>query len=544
MKRLNELEFSEMSLEQKLGMVMAGIVRPVTSEAQYETFDENLNFVLELIKKRALGAVWVTPSVLTGVPGLAEGHPDAIERIRAAADYPILIFTDAESGLGEYRVGRHNAIGVADSEELAYTFGKVTAATARKMGYNVVCDPVLDMTKESAPCGGPVRSLGGNKYRVAELAIAEARGLHDGGVLTVAKHYPSAGTKLDSHMAPNVSDISFEELVDYKLYPYIELIKNGLLDGIMTSHQAVECIDGDVPTSVSLKITNVIRERGFDGFMITDALDMMGLRARYGDTKVKGLCVAGGNEFALPWFSAKRAYQDITECYKMGIITPERLDEAVKRILAAQHKVALMEAREPVEITDEDIRKFGEINANSVVVRTDDGVSPAISRDGKHFFLVTVKNESDIRDGGKITVDTFTNSWFNPARITKKIEELFPNSTVRTIYQFPTAAQNMAALQDSLGFDDVVVINFTEAPAYTGSDRITRRLLAVYDAMQVTDRISTFLHFGSPFVLDEIPHVKRLLIGGISSASVDVALEVLAGKRISNGKMTYEVNIK
>ena len=544
MKELKELKFEELSTEQKLGMVMAGIIRPIRCEDKYETFDENLEFVLNLIRSHSLGAVWVPQSTLTGVKGFCDPHPDVIERVREAADYPILIFTDAESGIGGHMVGRHNAIGVADSEELAYTFGKVTAATARKMGYNVVCDPVLDMVKESAPCGSAIRSLGGNKYRVTELAIAEARGLHDGGVLTVAKHYPSAGTKFDSHMAPGVSDISFEELVDYKLYPYIELAKRGLLDGLMTSHQAVACIDGDVPTSVSKKITDVIRERGFDGFMVTDALDMMGLKARYGDTNVKGRCIAGGNEFILPWFSAKKAYYDLTNCYESGIITPERLDEAVRRVLAAQHKVAEMESRELVEITDEDIRKFDEINANSVCVRTDEGVPATISRDGRHFFLVTVNNQSDIQDEGKVTVDTFTNGWFKPAKITKKIEELFPNSLVRAIYHFPTPHQNMDVLQDSLDYEDVVVVNFTEAPAYAGSDRITHRLLALYNAMQATDRISTFLHFGSPFVLDEIPHVKRLLIGGASSDSIDVALEVLAGERVSNGKMTFEVDIK
>ena len=544
MKILQELKFEELSTEQKLGMLMAGIVRPIRCEDKYETFDENLEFVLDLIKHHSLGAVWVPQSTLTGVPGFCDPHPDVIKRIREAADYPILIFTDAESGFGEYQIGRHNAIGVADSEELAYTFGKVTAIMARKMGYNVICDPVLDMTRVNSPCGGAVRSLGGNKYRVTELAVAEAQGLHDGGVLTVAKHYPSAGTKMDSHMAPNVSDISREELIDYKLYPYIQLAKRGLIDGIMSSHQAVACLDGDMPTSVSLKITNLIRELGFDGFMVTDALDMMGLKARFGDTDVKGLVIAGGNEFALPWFSARKAYNDIKDCFERGIISPERLDEATRRVLAAQHKVALMEERDPGEITDEDKRRFNEINANSVFVKTDDGVPTAISREGRHFFLLTVKNESDIKDDGKVTVDTFTNGWFKPARITKKIEELFPNSTVRAIYQFPTPNQNMDVLQDSLEYDDIVVINCTDCPAYAGSDSITHRLLALYNALQLTNRISTFLHFDNPFVAEELPHAKRLMIGGAAADSIDVALEALAGLREPKGHLTYDINLK
>ena len=170
MKELRELKFEEMTVKEKLGMVMAGIIRPIRCEDKYETFDENFNFVLDLIRKRSLGAVWVPISTL-------DDHPDVIKRVKETADYPILIFTDAESGLGENTIGRHNALGVAGEEDLAYTFGKVTAITARKMGYNVVCDPVLDMTNCDSPCGGNTRSLGSDKYEVTKLAKAEARGL-------------------------------------------------------------------------------------------------------------------------------------------------------------------------------------------------------------------------------------------------------------------------------------------------------------------------------------------------------------------------------
>ena len=543
MRKQKELRFEDLSTQQKIGMVMTGIIRPVRGANQYESFEENLSFVLDLIRNHSLGAVWVPQSTILGIKGTVRTtYPDVIQKLRDAADYPLLIFTDAESGIGDYMIGEHSAIGFADSEELAYTFGKVTGITARKLGYNVVCDPILDTGGKHEPCGGVVRSLGGDKHRVTELAAAISRGLHDAGVLSVAKHYPSAETKFDAHMAPNVSDISYDELINNKLYPYVELSKMGLLDGIMAGHVAVSCIDGDVPATVSRKLSNLIRESGFDGFMITDALDMMGLKARYGDTRVKGLCIAGGMDLILPWFSAKKAYHDLCECYQEGIIPNDRLDEAVKRVLAAQHKLATLEPRFE-EITDEDLAKFNEINANSVYVRTDEDIPQTISRDGKHFFLVTVKNESDIKDGGKVTVDTFTNGWFLPAKITKRIEELFPNSLVRAIYQFPTPYQNMDVLQDSLDYDDIVVVNFTEAPAYAGSDRITHRLLALYTALQQTDRISTFLHFGSPFVLEEMPHVKRLLIGGVSADSVDVALDILAGLRTSNGKLAHRVEL-
>ena len=58
--------------------------------------------------------------------------------------------------IGMYTIGRQNALGMTDREKLAYTFGKITAVTARKMGYNVVCNPVLDMCHEAEICGANV----------------------------------------------------------------------------------------------------------------------------------------------------------------------------------------------------------------------------------------------------------------------------------------------------------------------------------------------------------------------------------------------------
>jgi len=538
MKELKELKFEELSIDQKLGMVMAGIIRPIRCEDKYETFEENLDFVINLIKNHALGAVWVPPLVLKMRPDC-----NIMERIKEAADYPILIFTDAESGFGNYRIGEHNAIAMVGTEEAAYIFGKVSALGAKKAGYNIICDPVLDMYKDWAACGGNTRSMGGDKHQVAKLAIAEARGIHDAGVLSVAKHYPGAKVDIDNHMAPGYAKETKEELLDYNLYPYLQLMKEGLLDGIMTGHIQVKAVDPDYPTSVSKKTIDIIREQGFDGIAITDALDMMGLKAAFGDTNSKGMCIQAGNEFILPWFSSVKGYADLQECYKNGIITDERLDEAVRRVLEAQHKVLVAESKFE-DITNEDIEKFEAINRDSVYARIDKGIETSISRDGKHFFVMIVRNDTDIADDGKVSVDTFTSNWYFPARITKNIERLFPNSTVRAISQFPTPNQNMDVLQDSLGYDDIIFITYSDCPAYAGSDHLTRRIVALINALQVTDRISTLVHFGNPFVLEELAHIPRILIGTLSEKNTEATLDVLAGNYPAKGKLTYDVNFQ
>ena len=533
---MRELKFEELSLKQKLGMVMVGTINPIGYIDRHGTFEENLEFIFDLIRNHSLGAVWVPINTLKVCPNI-------INEIKEVADYPILIFTDAEGGLGEYTIGRHNALGVVDNEELAYTFGKMTAITARKMGYNVVCNPVVDMQNKWVACGGNLRSIGSDKHRVAALAKAEARGMHDGGVLTVAKHYPGAkDSMVDSHMTEISSDVTKEQLVEYHLYPYLELMKEGLMDGIMAGH--AKCVNIDEhPASVSKKIKDIIRELGFEGFFISDALGMLGLVAKYGDSNVKGICVESGIDLALPFQSEKKSYADICNCFEKGIISKERLDEAVKKVLEAQHKVYEMQP-EFDEITQEDVEKFNRINRDGIYARTDDGIETSVSRDGKHLFVLLAKNESDIADDGKVSVDTFTNGWWYPAEITKKLEELFPNSTVKAIYQFPTPDQNRAILMDSVYYDDVIMLTFAEAPAYAGSDHLTHRMVALINAMQISGTLSTVVHFGNPYPLEELSHIKRLIIGGISSGSVNAGLEVLAGEYPAKGVLTYDVNFQ
>jgi len=531
---MKELRIEELSVKQKLGMVLCEVIRPIED---YENFDESLEHILELIRNHSLGAVWVIPSNAR--------REEVMKKIRETADYPILIVTDAESGLGEHTIGRHNALGVTGSEELAYIFGKVTAITARKMGYNVVCSPVLDMVKDWRVTSANIRSLGSDKYQVTKLATAEAQGLHDGGVLTVGKHYPGGVSKfnVDTHMVESPSEATKEELLDYFLYPYLELMKKDLLDGIMASHKKLINIDSEYPTSLSKKVIDIIREQGFDGFSITDALNMMGIKAKYGDTRAKGLCIAAGNDLILPFCTTGMAYKYLCDCYDEGIITDERLDEAVRRVLEAQHKV-LSRTPKFTEITQEDIKAFDRINRDGIYARVDEGFEVPVSQEGKHFFVVLAKNGTDIADDGKVAVDTFSNAWYNPAGIIEKLEKHFPNSEIRAIYQFPTPAQNMNVFEDSLGYEDVIFITYAEAPAFVGTDHLTRRIVALINALQMSGRISTVVHFGNPYVLEELLHIPRIIIGGVSGGSINAALDVLAGDYPAKGVLTYDVNFK
>lgn len=525
---MKELKLEELTTRQKLGMAMMGHILGGNVPG-------NTEYALEMIRNHALGGIWINPTL--------PKREEIIAAIKEAADYPILIMCDAEEGIVGRYIGNQNALGATGKEEYAYIFGKVTAVTARQLGYNVVCNPILDMGGRNAVCNDAMRSMGNDKYKVASLAMAMARGMHDGGVMTVGKHYPSsASTGIDSHMAEAVGTETVEELLEYNLYPYLQMMKEDLLDGIMTAHKRMPAIDPDYPTSLSQKVIGVIREQGFDGFAITDALSMMGVVAKFGRRTSKGLAIANGNDLALTWHPNKESYEAICETYDQGLIPDERLDEAVRRVLEAQHKT--LKAPKYTELTEEDLEQFDRINRDSIYARTDDGVEVALAREGRHYFTVLVQSGTQVSDSGKVDVDQTLRGWYRPGEIMMKLEKLFPNSTVSAINEFPSPWENQRVLDDSVDYDDVVFITFMDGRAYLGRECLTSRIVSLIQAMQVTNRISTIVHFGNPFVLEELEHVSRVLIGSPSTDCIDYTLDVLAGECPAKGTLTYDVHLK
>lgn len=521
---MKELKFEELTLDQKLGLVH-------TIKLNGGITEENIKYIFDRIKARAVGAVWIQWG--------AWKWEEYLKRVVETADYPILIMTDAENGIGEYKIGRHNPISCTGDEKYAYAFGKTVGFTAKELGYNVVCNPVLDIYDN-----GNARTFGNDKNVIAKMGTAEARGMHDAGVLTVGKHYPSArdDRNIDSHMAESVSSQTAEQLLDDSLFAYLYMMKQGVLDGVMTAHVRLPKIDDKYPASLSKKVLDVFRDAGFSGFCMTDALSMMGIRANFGDGESLGLAIAAGNDLPLPFtHDPVFEHEAIKTAYEKGIISEEHLDICVKRVLAAQHKVMVLNESRCKSLTDEEIALCKEIPKAGIYQRTDEGISPTLSRDGKHLFAIMVRNEADLT---KPDVDTFTNGWLFPEKVTEKILENFPNSVVKTFHEFPTGQQNYEIFQASLACDDVIFLTFSEMIPYAGEEAVTSRVVSLVNALQFTDRVSALVHFGNPCVLNTLPHIPRVLLGGLCDESIYGAIDILGGLYKAKGVLTYDVKLK
>ncbi len=258
------------------------------------------------------------------------------------ARIPLQISVDQEGGALVARFGApatqmpgNMALGAgrsaADARRSAEVIGTELAAVGVTQDYAPVSD--VNINPNNPVIG--IRSIGGDPGLVSSLAAAQVAGYHDGGVAAVAKHFPGHGdTGVDSHFGlPEVTH-SLDQIHQIDLPPFRADIAAGV-DTIMTAHVVMPAIDPGVPATMSHKIlTGLLRdELGFDGLIVTDALDMAGATATYPPNVAPVKALMAGADQLLVAPQMDTAYGSVLAAARSGEISAKRLDESVYRVL-------------------------------------------------------------------------------------------------------------------------------------------------------------------------------------------------------------------
>lgn len=278
--------------------------------------------------------------------GSIDDYVELTNYAQSIAETPVLMTLDGEWGLSMRlsntpRFPYNMGLGAIVDEELLYEYGKEIARECREMGIHVNFAPVLDVNSNPVNPVIGYRSFGEDPQRVARLGIAYSRGLEDGGVLSVSKHFPGHGdTSVDSHKAlPLVShDSSIIKNID--IAPFKQYIDSGL-SGIMIGHLSVPVLDKScTPASLSKIITtNILRdELGFDGLIFTDALEMKGAKSTTNN------CVAAllaGADVLLSPANPSKDLDTVMKAIKSGTITMSMIETSCKKMLTYKYALGL-----------------------------------------------------------------------------------------------------------------------------------------------------------------------------------------------------------
>ena len=290
------------------------------------------------------------------------------------AQTPLLIAMDAEWGLGmrldsTISFARQMTMGAIQNEELITEYGLAIAAQLRRMGVHVSFSPVADINSNPANPVINIRSFGEHKEDVARKSVLYMKALQEGGIISVAKHFPGHGdTDTDSHHSLPFIDHSIATIDSLDIYPFRELINSGI-DGVMVAHLSIPALDAtkDLPSSLSqLVIDSLLRKKlRFNGLVFTDGLDMKGVSSYDSPRSVEYKALKAGNDVLLLSVSVDKAVAEIMQAIDSGLYSRFQLEVHCKRILAAKYSAGLNKFQ-PVNIANlyNDLHLPNETNLN------------------------------------------------------------------------------------------------------------------------------------------------------------------------------------
>ena len=255
-----------------------------------------------------------------------------------------------------------------DTEGVGAAYGALLAEECAAFGFNMDFAPSLDIWSNPDNTVIGDRAFGNDWEWTAFFGMSAVESMEEqGGVIPVVKHFPGHGdTSVDSHVALPVVDKSLEELWQSELVPFNMTLNQedyfGAQAGpsapaVMVAHILLSQVDPDYPASLSHRVvTGLLREEmGFDGVVCTDDLTMGAVSNTYGMGEAAVLAVEAGCDLLLVCHGADNlteARDALLEAADSGRISPERLDESVKRILSLKAGYGL--TNDPVDTPDVD----------------------------------------------------------------------------------------------------------------------------------------------------------------------------------------------
>lgn len=269
-----------------------------------------------------------------------------------ALEMPPLFFAVDEEGGGVARIAKNpsfkvkqyssmRAIGDTGQTENAYEVGESIGGYLNDLGFNLNFAPSADVLTQPKNQVIGTRAFGSDADRVSKMAIANAKGLLDAGIIPCFKHFPGHGGTLgDTHEGYAYSNQSIEALKALELLPFKEAIGEDMPLIMMAHISLPNVLNSDLPASLSYELTTELlkNEMQFKGVVITDAFNMGAISKAYSSDEASIMALNVGADMILMPKDFKKAYEGVLLAVQRGQVSEERLNDAVLRILSVKEK--------------------------------------------------------------------------------------------------------------------------------------------------------------------------------------------------------------
>ena len=287
-----------------------------------------------------------------GIGGLffrPEELQQTYEYMQRTSKVPLLTAANLEDGgngssLEGTAFGNQMAVAATNQTSDAYTLGKIASSEGKAVGVNFGFSPVVDLDLNFRNPITNVRTYGSDVERVIKNAKEYIQAFHDNGIMTSIKHFPGDGVdERDQHLLTSINSLSVDNWKKTFGKVYQELIDFGS-KAVMVGHIAFPAYSGDeMPATLSPQLLQDLlrNELGFNGLTITDATPMVGFCSAMKRSEAVPYTIQAGCDMLLFNRVLEEDIQYMKDGLSKGILTKERLDEAVTRILATKASLGL-----------------------------------------------------------------------------------------------------------------------------------------------------------------------------------------------------------
>jgi len=519
-----EATLRKMSVDEKIGQLLFTTYHGSFTPADAAAYQKMMHDVSDL---HVGGFITVTQMSPLGIVK-SQAYPTAVllNQLQAKSKLPLLIGADFERGTA-MRLDEGTsfptamALAAAGDAKDAYTMGKITALEARAVGIQWIYAPDADVNNNP---GNPIintRSFGEDPARVAEFATAFVKGVQENGGLATAKHFPGHGdTAADSHIDLPVIHADRERLEHLELVPFRAAIAAGV-DSVMTAHLSIPSLEPDSNTPATLShniLTDLLRdELGFEGLVVTDAMDMGGITVRFAPGEAAVRAVAAGADALLMPPVPDAAFEALQAALKSGRISRDRLDASVRRLLQAKARLGLNQNR----LVDANAlnHKLGSVASQKVAQEISDrGVT--LLRDTSHRLPL---------DGTKPSRALLLAFYADPEPypgedLERELRSRFDSvTTLRADTRFVNA--NILKLPAPDSYDVAILALFVRVSDRKGNVDVPSEQAALAEQLYKTGKPVITVGFGSPYLIESFPKAETWLAAlGISDvAQISVA---------------------
>ncbi len=467
-----------------------------------------------------------------------------INRMQKLAKVPLIVAGDFERGasmrIEATTIFPHAMAFTASGDpEEARVEGEITAKESRAMGFQWLFFPDADVNNNPDNPIINIRSYGEDPAKVSQFVSAFIDGAHADPryrVLVTAKHFPGHGdTSTDTHMNLATIPADRPRLESLEWAPFRAAIKSGV-DSIMTAHIAVPALDDPgLPATLSPKIlTGILREEmGFNGLIVTDALDMGGIAHGFtvGDAAVRAL-EAGADVLLMP-ADPKLAIDAVAAAVKSGRISTKRIDDSVMRILTAKASVGLANAR------------LADLTQLEKLVDTPG--SNAAAQKIADRSVTLVRNTGDILPLKNPSFTVFYTMVEGPASVegvafAAEVRKRWPQAIVIRADSTMSESQLSELLQRGAGAGQFVIAAFASVAANRGSAGMGGALPKLVLDLLATKKPVAFVAMGNPYLLRNFPDVAAYVATYSTVPPSEVAaVKAMFGEIPVDGKLPVSI---